>query len=64
MPEDHGAEAAAPEDGGLTDPEIAAAVGRLDELPARPPEEHADVYDEVHEVLHRALEEAARSERQ
>ena len=42
----------------LAGPAVAAATARLDGLGERPPEEHVEVYDEVHQVLQRSLAEA------
>lgn len=42
----------------LADLAVATAVARLDGLAERPPEEHVEVYDEVHGVLQRSLAEA------
>jgi hypothetical protein len=53
--------AAAP--GALTvdpsDPRVTAAVDRLDELAAKAPAEHVEIYEQVHRDLQDALADAA-----
>lgn len=46
------------ESGSPADPRIAAALARLEELTGRPPEEHAEVYEDVHRVLAESLADA------
>ncbi|MGH8894486.1 MAG: hypothetical protein ACRDWY_14460 [Actinomycetes bacterium] len=41
-----------------SDPRIAAAVDRLDGLADLPPDQHAEVYEDVHRVLQESLAEA------
>jgi hypothetical protein len=45
--------------GGFGDPRVDDAVARLEELPERPVGEHAEVFDDIHQQLRGALEEAA-----
>lgn len=45
-------------EGPAADPRIAQALTRLEELAEAAPEEHAEVYDEVHSVLAQALSDA------
>ena len=40
------------------DPRVAAAVRRLEELGGSPPEEHVEVYEQVHQVLQETLGDA------
>ena len=40
------------------DPRVAAAVQRLEELGDSPPEEHVEVYEQVHQVLQETLSDA------
>ena len=40
------------------DPRVAAAVARLEELGASLPEEHVEVYEQVHQVLQETLSDA------
>ena len=40
------------------DQRISDAVGRLEGLAQRPPEEHVEVYEDVHRVLHESLSDA------
>ena len=40
------------------DPRVAAAVARLEELGDSPPEEHVEVYEQVHQVLQETLSDA------
>ena len=40
------------------DPRVAAAVARLGELGDSPPEEHVEVYEQVHQVLQETLSDA------
>jgi hypothetical protein len=40
------------------DPRVAAAVRRLEELGDSPPEEHVEVYEQVHQVLQETLGDA------
>jgi hypothetical protein len=40
------------------EPRVAAAVRRLEEVGGSPPEEHVEVYEQVHQVLQEALGEA------
>lgn len=42
-----------------SDPRVAAAVDQLDELAAKDPAEHVEVYEQVHRALQDALAEAA-----
>ena len=49
----------APADQTIADPAVEAAVRRLAGLADRPPEEHVEVYDDVHRALHAALTDAA-----
>jgi hypothetical protein len=44
---------------GLGDARVEAAVARLDDLAERPVGEHAEVFDDIHQRLRDALEEAA-----
>jgi len=54
----HSVEPREPVDEDLADPAVAAALARFDGLGERPPDEHVEVYDEVHQVLQRSLAEA------
>jgi len=40
------------------DPRVAAAVQRLEELGDSPPEQHVEVYEQVHQVLQETLSDA------
>ena len=40
------------------DPRVAAAVQRLEELGDSPPEEHVEIYEQVHRVLQETLSDA------
>ena len=42
-----------------SDPRVAAAVDRLDELAAKDPAEHVEIYEQVHRDLQDALADAA-----
>jgi hypothetical protein len=45
---------------GPGDPRVAAAVRRLEGLGDSPPEEHVEVYEQVHQVLQETLDDAQR----
>ena len=51
--------AASPDDEGFGDPRVDDAVARLHDLAGRPVGEHAEVFDDIHQRLRDALEEAA-----
>jgi hypothetical protein len=60
-PVDEGPVDEGPVDGptaGPHDPRVAAAVQRLEELGDSPPEEHVEVYEQVHQVLQETLSDA------
>jgi hypothetical protein len=42
----------------VADPRIAAAMARLEGLGERPPDEHVEVYEDVHRVLSESLTDA------
>ena len=44
--------------GGVGNPRIAEAVARLRELGDSPPEQHIEVYEELHQVLQETLSDA------
>ena len=51
--------AASSDDEGFSDPRVDDAVARLHDLAGRPVGEHAEVFDDIHQRLRDALEEAA-----